>query len=93
MASYLMFGKYSHEGMKAVSAERTVKANALIKAHGGTVKAGYMLLGDVDIVLILDLPNTETAMQVSMGLAKLLGIGIVTSPAVGVEEFDKLIEK
>ncbi len=90
MASYLLFGKYSQEGMKGISPDRTVKATALIKANGGTVKAGYMLLGEVDLVLILDLPNTETAMKVSMGLTKLLGIGFTTAPAITVEEFDKL---
>ncbi len=90
MASFLMFGKYSQEGMKGASPDRTVKANALFKANGGTVKAGYMLLGEVDIVLIADLPNTEAAMKVSMGLSKLLGISFTTSPAITVEEFDKL---
>lgn len=90
MASYLMFGKYSQEGLKGISPDRTAKANALIKANGGTVKAGYMLLGEVDLVLILDLPNTEAAMKVSMGLAKLLGMGFATSAAITVEEFDKL---
>ncbi len=90
MASYLMFGKYSQEGAKGISPDRTVKATALIKSNGGTVKAGYILLGEVDIVLILDLPNTETAMKVSMGLSKLLGVTFTTSPAITVEEFDKL---
>ncbi len=90
MASYLLFGKYSQEGMKGISPDRTVKANALVKANGGTVKAGYMLLGEVDLVLILDLPNNEASIKVSMGLTKLLGIGFTTSPAITVEEFDKL---
>jgi uncharacterized protein with GYD domain len=90
MASYLLLGKYSQEGMKGISSDRTVKATELIKSNGGTVKAGYMLLGEVDIVLILDLPNTEAAMKVSMGLSKLLGIAFTTSPAITVEEFDKL---
>ncbi len=90
MASFLLFGKYSQEGMKGISPDRTVKATALIKSNGGTVVAGYMLLGEVDTVLILNLPNTEAAMKVSMGLSKLLGIAFTTSPAITIEEFDKL---
>jgi uncharacterized protein with GYD domain len=93
MATYILSGKYSREAVKEVSAERTEKAIALIKKHGGEVKAGYALLGEADLLLILELPGTETAMQVSMGLSKLLGIGFVTAPAIGVDEFDKLIEK
>ncbi len=50
-----------------------------------------MLLGDVDLVLILELPNNEASIKVSMGLSKLLGMGFVTHPAITVEEFDKLI--
>ena len=48
MATYFMFGKYSLEGMKGISAGRTAKTLALIKKHGGEFKAGYALLGDVD---------------------------------------------
>ncbi len=91
MANYLMFGKYSQEGLKGISPDRTVAATALVRANGGTVKAGYMLLGEVDLVLILDLPNNEASIKVSMGLSKLLGMGFVTHPAITVEEFDKLI--
>ncbi len=90
MASYLLFGKYSQEGMKGISPDRTVKATALVKSNGGTVKAGYVLLGEVDIVLIVDLPNTEASIKVSMGLSKLLGVAFTTAPAITVEEFDKL---
>jgi uncharacterized protein with GYD domain len=92
MATFVMFGKYSLEAVKEISAERTDKATALIKQHGGEVKAGYALLGDKDLVLIVDLPDTEAAMKTSLALTKLLGISFTTSAAVSVEDFDKLME-
>ena len=92
MATYLMFGTYSQEGMKAMSAERTDRAIALIEKHGGKATAGYALLGEKDLLLILDLPGTEAAMKTSVALSKMLGIGFTTAPAVTIEEFDKLIE-
>lgn len=91
MPTYLMFGKYSLEALKAISAQRTNEAMAIIKEHGGEFKAGYALLGDVDLVLIVDLPSTEQAMKTSAALAKSLGISFSTSPAVSVEDFDKLM--
>lgn len=91
MATYFMFGKYSMDAVKGISAKRTAQSMALIKKYGGEVKAGYALLGDVDIVLVVDLPDTEKAMQVSAALAKLLGISFTTSPAVNFETFDKLM--
>lgn len=86
-----MFGKYSLEGAKGISAKRTEKTVALIKQNGGVLKEGYALLGDIDIVLIVDLPDTESAMKTSADLSKLLGISFTTAPAVGVADFDKLM--
>jgi uncharacterized protein with GYD domain len=91
MASYLMLGKYSPEALKAVSAKRSDDAVALIKEYGGEFKAGYALLGDVDLVVVVDLPDTEHAMQVSAALTKLLGISFRTAPAISIEQFDKLM--
>ena len=91
MATYFMFGKYSLEGMKGISAGRTAKTLALLKKYGGEFKGGYALLGDVDLVLIVDLPDTGQAMKTSAALGKLLGVSFSTAPAVSVEEFDKLM--
>lgn len=91
MAIYLMFGEYSHKAIKEISAERTDDAIALIEKHGGVLKSGYALLGDADLVLIVDLPGTEQAMKTSVALTKLLGIAFTTTPAVTIEKFDKLM--
>lgn len=91
MAAYLMLGKYSPESLKAISAERSDKARALIKANGGEFKDGYALLGGPDLTIILDLPDTQRALKTSLGLSKLLGVSFSTMPAVTVEEFDKLM--
>jgi uncharacterized protein with GYD domain len=88
-----MFGKYSLDSVKEISPERTNKAAALIKKYGGEVKSGYALLGEKDLVLIVDLPDTEQAMKTSVALAKLLGISFTTTPAVTVEDFDKIMEE
>ena len=55
------------------------------------MKAGYALLGEIDLVLITEFRNTEQAMKASVGLSKLLGISFTTSPAVSMEDFDKLM--
>jgi uncharacterized protein with GYD domain len=91
MATYLMFGKYSAEALKSISAKRTDEAKALIKQHGGELKAAYALLGYLDLVMVVDLPDTARAMAASAALAKATGIAFTTAPAVTVEEFDKLV--
>lgn len=91
MATFLMFGKYSSEALRGVSSKRTEEAVSLIKKFGGEVKAMYSLLGEKDLVIILTFPGIEEAMKASVALSKLTGISITTSPAVTVDEFDKMM--
>ena len=92
MATYMMLGKYSQKSIKDISAKRTEKAKELVKENGGEIKSGYALLGEYDIVLILELPDSEQAMKTSVALSKMLGISFSTAPAVSMEEFDKIME-
>lgn len=91
MATYLMLGSYSLESLAAISAKRSDEARAVIKENGGQMKAGYALLGDTDLAIILELPDTERAIKTSVALSKLLGVSFRTVPAVTVEEFDRLV--
>jgi len=55
MATYVMLGKYSLEGLREVSAKRSDEARELIKQHGGDLKAVYALLGEFDIMGTVEL--------------------------------------
>ena len=92
MATYLMFGKYSQDSVKQISASRTDQAIALIRKNGGELKSGYALLGETDLVLVVELPDNQQAIKTSVGLSKLLGISFMTAPAVSFEDFDKIME-
>ncbi len=91
MSTFLMFGRYSSEAVKQISAERTGKATSVIKKFGGQVNSMYALLGEYDLVLIVELPGAEEAMKASLALTQLTGISFSTSPAVTVETFDKMV--
>ena len=91
MSTYFMFGKYSLESAREIAAKRTDKTIALIKQNGGELKAGYALLGDIDLVLIVDQPDLEHALKTSVALSTLLGISFSTAPAFTIAEFDKLV--
>lgn len=93
MATFFMFGDYSAESIKEISPERTKDTSALIEKHGGKLMGGYALLGERDLVLIVDLPSIEGAIKTSVALSKMLGIGFTTSPAVSIETFDRLTEE
>jgi uncharacterized protein with GYD domain len=91
MATFFMFGKYSKEALKEASPKRTDKVISLIKGLGGEVKSMYALLGEKDLVFIVNLAGVEQAMKASFALNKMTGIAFTTSQAVPVEEFDKMI--
>ena len=91
MPAFFMFGKYSSEALKEISPERTKKVASLIEKFGGKVNSIYALLGEYDLVLIADFPGMQEVMKASVALNRLTGISFSTSPAVTVEEFDKLI--
>jgi uncharacterized protein with GYD domain len=86
-----MFGDYSHDSIKDISAKRTEKALELIEKNSGKLKDGYALLGEKDLVLIVEFPSTEQAMKASVALSKMLGVGFTTAPAVSFEDFDRLV--
>lgn len=88
MATFCMIGKYNQHSLGNVSARRTKEAEHLIARYQGTIKSMYALLGENDLIFIVDLPAIEDAMKVSIGLSKLTGISFTTSPAVAVEDFD-----
>lgn len=91
MATFFMFGKYSHDSVKEISSKRTVATKDLIEKVGGKLEAGFALLGEYDLLLQVEFPGKKEAMKTSVELSKLLGIGFTTAPAISIEEFDKLI--
>jgi uncharacterized protein with GYD domain len=86
-----MFGKYSSESLKGMGPKRTDKTLKLFKKLGGEVKSIYALLGEKDLVLIVDLPGMEQVMKASVALYKLTNISFSTVPAATVEEFDRMM--
>ncbi len=91
MSEFFMFGKYSSDAVKAISAARTEQAKRVIEQLGGQVKAIYALLGQYDLVLIVQLPTMTDAMRAALQLGRLTGISFSTAAAMPVEEFDELV--
>ncbi len=92
MATFVLMGKYTHEGLRNIGARRTAEAVGLIEKFNGQVTAMYALLGPYDLMLIVNLPGAREAMEASIALARLTGISFTTCPAVSVERFDEMIE-
>ncbi len=90
MITFLMFGKYSSEAIKGISGARTVEANNLIKKDGGEVISQYALLGESDLLFIVNFPSVDDVIRSSVALNKLTGISFNSVPAITVDQFDKV---
>jgi len=90
MATFFIFGKYTAASLKEISAKRTGTAADIVKKLGGELKSMHALLGEHDLVLVVELPGNAEAMKCSLSLARESGIGFTTAPAIPVEQFDKL---
>ena len=93
METYFMFGNYSNDSLKQMSADRTQQAMEEIRTLGGTVHAMHALLGPFDLVFCVSLPGNDAAMKASVALSRLTGISFQTCPAVTVEMFDRLVTR
>ena len=91
MAKFLMLGKYSLEAIKGVSADRTNKVVDAIKKAGGKIDSMLALMGKYDLAFLVEFSGIPEAIKASAALTKLTGISFTTSPAITVEEFDKIM--
>ncbi len=90
MAVYLMYGKYNPGSLEEISPGRTEKAKELIQNNGGSLKAGYALLGDTDLLFIVEFPSIENVVKTSTDMSNMFGISFSSTPAITIDEFDKL---
>lgn len=90
MSTFIMLGKYSVESLKGMNPERTKEVLELITKYGGEVKSMYALLGQNDLVFIVDFPSVDVALKTSVAVNKTTGISFTTYPALTVKEFDDL---
>ena len=93
MATFFMFGKYSSKALKEIGGERTEKAINLIEKYGGNVSSIHALLGEYDLVIIVNFPDIEQVMKAAVALKKMTGISFATFPAIPVKEFDKIVSE
>ena len=91
MATYLMLGRYTAEGIRGASPARTRKIVDLISTCGGKVDSMYALTGNRDLAFFVEFPSTEDALRASFNLAKTTGIAFESNEAVPVSQFDRLI--
>ena len=92
MDKFFMFGRYSAEALREISTERTAQVRDTVAKMGGNVREMYALLGEYDLVFIVELPSMTDAMKTAVALGQMTGISFSTCAALAIEEFDQVVD-
>ena len=95
MPIYVLLSTLTSEGRKTIKErpERIKAVNKEIEAFGAKVLQQYSVLGRYDFVNIVEAPNNEAIMQVSIELGSRGTIQITSLPATPIDDFVALIKK
>ncbi len=95
MPTYILLSKLTAEGRKTIKArpERIKEVNREIEAFGAKVLQQYAVLGPYDFVNVVEAPNDETIMRVSVELGSRGTVQIMSLRALPVDEFIAMMKK
>lgn len=93
MPYYVILSNLTDEGRRTIKQkpERIVEVNREIEAMGVKVHKQYALLGPYDFLNIVEAPDNETVMKMSVEIGARGSVQMTTLPALPVEEFIKKI--
>lgn len=94
MAYYVILSKLTDDGRKTIKEkpERMLEVNKELEAMGVKVKEQFAVLGPYDFVNIVEAPDNETVMKMSVELGARGSVELLTLPAIPAEEFVKRIK-
>jgi uncharacterized protein with GYD domain len=94
MATYIALSNLTDEGRKTLKQkpDRIKEVNKEIEAMGVKVVEQYAVLGSYDFVTLLEAPNNEAVMKMSVELGSRGTIQMITLPALTVDDFIKSLK-
>ena len=94
MAYYVILSTLTDEGRKTIkeNPKRILEVNKEIEKMGIKVKEQYAVLGPYDFVNIVEAPDNESVMKMSVDLGSRGSVQFLTLAAVPVSEFIKKIK-
>jgi uncharacterized protein with GYD domain len=89
MALYVMLSNLTDEGRKTIKArpERIKEVNKEVEAMGGKVLAQYATLGPYDFVNVIEAPNIDVIVKISVELGSRGTLQLMTLPAMTIDQF------
>jgi uncharacterized protein with GYD domain len=94
MAIYIALSNLTDEGRKTIKTrpDRIKEVNKEIEGMGIKVLEQYATLGPYDFISLLDAPNNEAVMKMSVELGSRGTVQLVTLPSLTVDDFIKTLK-
>jgi len=94
MAIYIALSNLTDEGRKTIKQrpDRIKEVNKEIEAMGIKVLGQYAVLGPYDFVTLLDAPDNEAVLKMSVELGSRGTVQLITLPALTVDDFIKTLK-
>jgi uncharacterized protein with GYD domain len=94
MATYVILSTLTDEGRKTIkqNPDRIMEVNKELEKMGIKVKAQYAVLGPYDFVNIVEAPDNETVLKMSVDIGSRGSVQLLTLAALPVEEFIKRLK-
>jgi uncharacterized protein with GYD domain len=94
MATYISLVQYTQKGIEAIkeSPKRLDVAREAFQKAGAKLKEFYLVMGEYDIVIVVDAPNDETVAKVSLMLGSKGNVRTRTMRAFTETEYRSLIQ-
>lgn len=94
MATYVVLSTLTDEGRKTIkqNPQRILEVNKELEKMGVKVREQFAVLGPYDFVNIVDAPDNDAVMRMSVELGSRGSVHLLTLVALPVEEFIKMIK-
>src|SRR5438552_16922486 len=93
----MIAGRYTDQGTKGLIKEggsaRKAAVQKAITGLGGKLESIYYAYGDADVYLVVDMPDTTSALALSLVVNASGAVHIKTIPLITVEEVDAACKK
>jgi uncharacterized protein with GYD domain len=97
MPKYMISASYTAEGLKGLQKDkasgRRRAVTAAVEAVGGKLDAIYYALGEDDVFVIVDLPDSATAAAIGVAVSATGMVRTRTTALLTVQQLDRALEK
>ncbi|MDA8172630.1 MAG: GYD domain-containing protein [Nitrospiraceae bacterium] len=89
MAIYVILSKLTDEGRRTIKnkPQRIFEVNKELEGMGVKVKEQFALLGPYDFLNIVEAPDNETILRMSVELGARGSIQLLSLPAISIDKF------